>query len=103
MCDLKDAMKDGKSIYDIEFPGNFSSDAEFFVFTGVVAWLYCFARFESTKLLLSWISSLEAVFSNNCSLYSLAVYVFFNHLYVDQQKNYPKVKTLAYIQFFFYL
>jgi len=65
MCDLKDAMKDGKSIYDIEFPGNFSSDAEFFVFTGVVAWLYCFA--------------------------SLAVYVFFNHLYVDQQKNYPKV------------
>lgn len=65
MCDLKDAMKDGNSIYDIDFPGNFSSDAEFFVFTGVFAWLYCFA--------------------------SLAVYVFFNHLYVDQQRNYPKV------------
>ena len=26
---------------------------------------------------------------------SLAVYVFFNHLYVDQQKNYPKVIILA--------
>merc|ERR550534_2295062 len=35
------------------------------VFTGVFAWLYCFL--------------------------SLAVYVFFNHLYIDQQKNYPKV------------
>ena len=52
MCDLKDAMKDGNSIYDIDFPGNFSSDAEFFVFTGVFAWLYCFARFESTKWVL---------------------------------------------------
>ena len=29
---------------DITFPGNFSSDAQFFVFTGVVTWLYCFAR-----------------------------------------------------------
>jgi len=65
MCGVKDSIKDGKSIYDINFPGNFSSDAEFFVFTGVFAWLYCFV--------------------------SLAVYVFFNHLYVDQQKNYPKV------------
>jgi len=65
MCGIKDSKKEGKSIYDINFPGNFSSDAEFFVFTGVIAWLYCFV--------------------------SLAVYVFFNHLYVDQQKNYPKV------------
>jgi len=65
MCGIKDSKKEGKSIYDINFPGNFSSDAEFFVFTGVIAWLYCFV--------------------------SLAVYVLFNHLYVDQQKNYPKV------------
>jgi len=66
ICGIKDADdKDGKSIFDINFPGNFSSDAEFFVFTGVIAWIYCFV--------------------------SLAVYVFFNHLYVDQQKNYPKV------------
>ena len=46
MCGVKDSIKDGKSIYDINFPGNFSSDAEFFVFTGVFAWLYCFVRFE---------------------------------------------------------
>jgi len=65
MCGLKDVQKDGGSLYDLKFPGNFSSDAEFFVFTGVFAWLYCFL--------------------------SLAVYVFFNHLYIDQQKNYPKV------------
>ena len=29
---------------DITFPGNFASDAQFFVFTGVITWLYCFAR-----------------------------------------------------------
>jgi len=66
MCGLSDSKNaNNKSIYDVAFPGNFSSDAQFFVFTGVIAWLYCF--------------------------FSLAVYVFFNHLYVDQQKNYPKV------------
>jgi len=65
MCGIEDSTKGGESIYNIDFPGNFSSDAEFFVFTGVIAWLYCFV--------------------------SLAVYVLFNHLYVDQQKNLPKV------------
>ena len=30
-----------------------------------------------------------------CATLSLAVYVFFNHLYIDQQKNYPKVKNGA--------
>ena len=49
MCGIKDSIREDKSIYDIDFPGNFSSDAEFFVFTGVVAWLYCFVRFGSTK------------------------------------------------------
>ena len=29
---------------EITFPGNFSSDAEFFVFIGVISWLYCFLR-----------------------------------------------------------
>ena len=53
MCGLKDVQKDGGSLYDLKFPGNFSSDAEFFVFTGVFAWLYCFLR--SGKL-LTWIS-----------------------------------------------
>jgi len=53
---------------DITFPGNFSSDAEFFVFTGVITWLYCFA--------------------------SIAVYVFYSSLYSNEQKNYPKVDFL---------
>eukprot|EP00092_Neocalanus_flemingeri_P012898 GFUD01013895.1.p1 GENE.GFUD01013895.1~~GFUD01013895.1.p1 ORF type:complete len:265 (-),score=66.07 GFUD01013895.1:335-1129(-) len=50
---------------DITFPGDFSSDAQFFVFTGVITWLYCFA--------------------------SIAVYVFYSSNYSDEQKNYPKV------------
>ena len=49
MCGIEDSTKGGESIYNIDFPGNFSSDAEFFVFTGVIAWLYCFVRFASTK------------------------------------------------------
>jgi len=51
--------------YDITFPGNSASDAEFFVFTGVITWLYCFL--------------------------SLAIYVFYSALYADEQKNYPKI------------
>lgn len=51
--------------YDITFPGNSASDAQFFVFTGVITWLYCFL--------------------------SLAIYVFYSSLYADEQKNYPKV------------
>jgi len=50
---------------DITFPGNFASDAQFFVFTGVITWLYCFA--------------------------SIAVYVFYSTLYTDEQKSYPKI------------
>jgi len=50
---------------EITFPGNFSSDAEFFVFIGVVTWLYCFL--------------------------SIAIYVFYSSLYDDEQKNYPQV------------
>jgi len=50
---------------DITFPGNFASDAQFFVFTGVITWLYCFA--------------------------SIAVYVFYSSLYTDEQKSYPKI------------
>jgi len=54
---------------EITFPGDFSSDAEFFVFTGVITWLYCFA--------------------------SLAIYVFYSTLYADEQKNYPKVDFIV--------
>jgi len=50
---------------DITFPGNFASDAQFFVFTGVVSWLYCFA--------------------------SIAIYVFYSALYMDEQKKYPRL------------
>jgi len=53
---------------DITFPGNFASDAQFFVFTGVITWLYSFA--------------------------SIAVYVFYSSLYTDEQKNYPKIDFL---------
>jgi len=49
----------------IYFPGDFSSDAQFFVFTGVTTWLYCFL--------------------------SIAVYVFFTNLYTDEQKNVPMI------------
>jgi len=55
----------GKDGDPIRFSGNFSSDAQFFVFTGVVCWLYCFL--------------------------SLAIYVFFSNLYSDEQKNVPMI------------
>lgn len=54
-----------KSPPPISFPGDFSSDSQFFVFTGVVTWLYCTA--------------------------SLAVYVFFAKLYEDEQKKAPMI------------
>ena len=44
-------------------PGDFKSDAEFFVFTGVVAFLG--------------------------SMASIVVYVFFSGLYSDDQKKFP--------------
>jgi len=49
----------------LAFPGNFASDAEFFVFTGVVSWLFCFA--------------------------SIFLYVYYNALYMDEEKSYPKI------------
>jgi len=53
---------------DITFPGNFASDAQFFVFTGVVSWLYCFV--------------------------SIAIYTFYSSLYMDEQKKYPRIDFL---------
>jgi len=53
----------------ITFPGDFSSDAQFFVFTGVVTWLFCF--------------------------FSLAIYVFFSKVYSDEQKNAPMIDFCA--------
>jgi len=50
------------------FPGDFSSDAEFFVFVGVITWLYCAA--------------------------TLALYVFYSYLYNDEQKSYPKIDLI---------
>jgi len=53
---------------DITLPGDFSSDAQFFVFIGVISWLYCFL--------------------------SIAVYVFYSTLYADEQKSYPKIDLI---------
>jgi len=46
------------------FPGDFSSDAQFHVFVGVMTWLYSSA--------------------------TLALYIFYSNLYLDEQKSYPK-------------
>jgi len=54
--------------HEFTFPGDFSSDAQFFVFMGVMVWLY--------------------------SMASLALYVFYSNLYTDQQKSYPKIDFL---------
>jgi len=62
----------------VNFPGDFSSDAQFFVFIGVITWLYCFA--------------------------SLALYVFYSALYTDEQKNFPQYDlVLAALLAFFWL
>jgi len=53
---------------DITFPGNFASDAQFFVFTGVISWLYCFV--------------------------SIGMYVLYSTLYMDKEKKYPKIDFL---------
>jgi len=50
------------------FPGTAASNAEFFVFMGVITWLYCFA--------------------------TLALYVFYSYLYTDEQKSYPKIDLI---------
>jgi len=53
----------GSKVYGMYMPGDFKSDAEFFVFTGVVAFL-------GSALLV-------------------ALYVFYNGLYMDEQKKAP--------------
>lgn len=67
-----DATKTDKTF---TFPGDFSSDAQFYVFTGVMVWLYSTA--------------------------SLALYLFYSGLYTDEQKNYPKIDFIlaAFIAF----
>merc|ERR1712154_753324 len=54
---------------EFTFPGDFSSDAQFFVFIGVIVWLY--------------------------SMASLILYVFYSNLYTDEQKSFPKVDFLV--------
>jgi len=51
------------------FPGDYSSEAQFYVLVGVLTWLYCFA--------------------------SLALYVFYSYLYTDEQKSYPKIDLVV--------
>lgn len=66
---------DTKENKTFTFPGDFSSDAQFYVFTGVMVWLYSTA--------------------------SLALYLFYSGLYTDEQKNYPKIDFIlaAFIAF----
>ena len=70
---------------DITFPGNFASDAQFFVFTGVVSWLYCFVRY---------VSGVNDFISIIMILFSIAIYVFYSSLYLDEQKKYPRIDFL---------
>jgi len=62
LCDIRNWKEQNSTI---NFLGDFSSDAEFFVFTGVISWLY--------------------------SIFSLVVYVYFPHLYHDDTKRKPKL------------
>jgi len=61
---------------EVSFPGDYSSDAKFFVFTGVIAWLFC--------------------------IFTVIVYAFMNDVYIDQ-KNYPMYDMIACVilSFFF--
>jgi len=61
MCDPTQANK----TEEFQVPGDYSSDAQFFVFIGVIVWLY--------------------------SMASLILYVFYSNLYTDEQKNFPKM------------
>jgi len=62
LCGIKEWSDQSSTI---KFLGDFSSDAEFFVFTGVISWLY--------------------------SILSLIVYIYFPHLYHDETKKKPKL------------
>jgi len=76
MCDPDKPANSTKQHFTL--PGDFSSDAQFFVFIGVIVWLY--------------------------SMASLILYVFYSNLYTDEQKNFPKVDfVLAAILAFIWL
>jgi len=66
MCDT---LKPDNITKQFTVPGDFSSDAQFFVFIGVIVWLY--------------------------SMASLILYVFYSNLYTDEQKSFPKVDFLV--------
>jgi hypothetical protein len=44
VCNLTHLPSGADSVYDFVWPGDFATHARFFVFTGVVSWLFCSAR-----------------------------------------------------------
>lgn len=62
--------------FSVSFPGDFSSDAKFFVFVGVVCWLY--------------------------TMISLAVYTLLSDMYEDQQRNLPLYDLVCTVVFAFF-
>ena len=69
------------------FPGNYSSEAQFYVLVGVLTWLYCFA---------SYVESFHIIFIIFFYIYfRLALYLFYSYLYTDEQKSYPKIDLIV--------
>ena len=69
------------------FPGNYSSEAQFYVLVGVLTWLYCFA---------SYVESFHIIFIIIFYIYfRLALYLFYSYLYTDEQKSYPKIDLIV--------
>jgi len=64
MCEKNKEDNSTVQTLTYNFPGDFSSDAQFYVFVGVMTWLYSSA--------------------------TLALYIFYSNLYLDEQKSYPK-------------
>jgi len=62
VCKIRTVKEEDKTIH---FLGDFSSDAQFFVFTGVISFLY--------------------------SIFSLVLYVYYGALYMDSMKRNPKI------------